>query len=61
MKVITLTFAYDISKLFEIGRFWAKDVYIDKDFISDYSAASYATFLHTNPDYNFIYIPMTLI
>ena len=50
MKVITLTFAYDISKLFEIGRFWAKDVYIDKDFISDYSAASYATFLHTNPD-----------
>jgi hypothetical protein len=50
MKVITLTFSYDINKLFEIGRFWAKDVYIDKDFISDYSAASYATFLHKNPD-----------
>ena len=49
MKVITLTFSYNINKLFEIGRFWAKDVYIDKDFISDYSAASYATFLHKNP------------
>lgn len=50
MKIITLTFAYDISKLFEIGRFWAKDVYIDKEFIFEYSAASYATFLDKNPN-----------
>lgn len=50
MKIITLTFAYDISKLFEIGRFWAKDVYINKDFIFEYSAASYATFLEKNKD-----------
>jgi hypothetical protein len=50
MKVITLTFAYDINKLFEIGRFWAKDVYIDKEFIFEYSAASYATFLDKNPE-----------
>lgn len=50
MKVITLTFAYDLKKLFEIGRFWAKDVYIDKEFIFEYSAASYATFLEKNPD-----------
>jgi hypothetical protein len=50
MKIITLTFAYDMNKLFEIGRFWAKDVYIDKDFIFEYSAASYATFLDKNPD-----------
>jgi hypothetical protein len=50
MKVITLTFAYDMSKLFEIGRFWAKDVYIDKDFIFEYSAASYATFLDKNTE-----------
>lgn len=50
MKIITLTFAYDMSKLFEIGRFWAKDVYIDKDFIFEYSAASYATFLDKNPE-----------
>jgi hypothetical protein len=50
VKIITLTFAYDIPKLFEIGRFWAKDIYIDKDFIFDYSAASYATFLYKNED-----------
>lgn len=50
MKVITLTFAYDMSKLFEIGRLWAKDVYINKDFIFEYSAASYATFLDKNPE-----------
>jgi hypothetical protein len=50
MKVITLTFSYDINKLFEIGRFWAKDVYIDKDFIFEYSAASYATFLDKNKE-----------
>lgn len=50
MKVITLTFAYDLNKLFEIGRFWAKDVYIDKDFIFEYSAASYATFIDKNPN-----------
>lgn len=49
MKIITLTFAYDLTKLLEIGRFWAKDVYIDKDFIFEYSAASYATFLDKNP------------
>jgi len=50
MKVITLTFAYDLKKLFEIGRFWAKDIYIDKQFIFEYSAASYATFLEKNPN-----------
>jgi hypothetical protein len=50
MKIVTLTFAYDIEKLFEVGRFWAKDVYINKDFIFEYSAASYATFLDKNKD-----------
>lgn len=50
MKIITLTFAYDLNKLLEIGRFWSKDVYIDKDFIFEYSAASYATFVDKNPN-----------
>jgi hypothetical protein len=49
MKVITLSFAYDMIKLFEIGRFWAKDIYVNKEFISEYSAASYATFIDKNP------------
>jgi hypothetical protein len=42
----------EYNKLNEIGRFWAKDVYIDKDFIFEYSAASYATFLDKNPNLN---------
>jgi hypothetical protein len=50
MKIITLTFAYDLNKLLEIGRFWSKDVYINKDFIFEYSAASYATFIDKNPN-----------
>jgi hypothetical protein len=50
MKIITLTFAYDLAKLYEIGRFWAKDVYVNKDFIFEYSSASYATFLDKNPE-----------
>lgn len=50
MKYIALTFDYNIKKLECIGRHWSKDVYKQKDFIFDYSAASYASFLHFNPD-----------
>lgn len=50
MKVIALTYDYDLSKLAEIGRKWAPAVYGNKDFIFEYSAASYATFLDKNPD-----------
>jgi hypothetical protein len=45
MKVIALTYSYDLPKLMDIGRKWAPDVYGGKDFIFEYSAASYATFL----------------
>jgi hypothetical protein len=50
MKVIALTYDYDLSKLAEIGRKWAPEVYGNKDFIFEYSAASYATFLDKNPN-----------
>jgi hypothetical protein len=49
MKVIALNYNYDLKKLSEIGRVWAKDVYVNKDYISNYSAASYATFIDKNP------------
>lgn len=50
MKVIALTYNYDLNVLAKNGRFWAKNVYRDKDFILEYSAASYATFIDKNPD-----------
>ena len=50
MKVIALTYNYDLDVLAKNGRFWAKDVYRGKDFILKYSAASYATFIDKNPD-----------
>jgi hypothetical protein len=50
MKVIALTYDYDLTKLAEIGRKWAPDVYGNKDYIFEYSAASYATFLDKNPN-----------
>jgi len=49
MKVIALTYNYDLGKLAEIGRKWAGDVYGNKNFIFEYSAASYATFIDKNP------------
>ena len=49
MKVIALTYDYDIGKLAEIGRSWAGKVYGNKEFIFEYSAASYATFIDKNP------------
>lgn len=49
MKVIALVFDYDLNKLSSIGRRWAGSVYKNKDFIFEYSAASYATFIDKNP------------
>jgi hypothetical protein len=34
----------------DIGRKWAENVYRNKEFIFDYSAASYATFIDKNPE-----------
>jgi len=50
MKVIALTYDYNLSKLIDLGRKWAPAVYGGKEFIFDYSAASYATFLDKNRD-----------
>lgn len=49
MKVIALVFNYNLNKLSEIGRKWAFDVYKNEDFIFEYSAACYATFVDKNP------------
>lgn len=50
MKVIALTYNYNLPKLIDIGRKWAPSVYGDKEFIFEYSAASYATFLDNHKD-----------
>jgi len=50
MKVIALNYSYDLKKLSDIGRVWANDVYVGKNFISEYSSASYATFVDKNPN-----------
>jgi len=39
-----------MPKLIDIGRKWAPEVYGDKNFIFEYSAASYATFLDKHRD-----------
>lgn len=50
MKFIALTYDYDLGKLSEIGRKWSYNVYKNKEFIFDYSSASYATFIDKNPN-----------
>ena len=56
MRAIALTFNYDLAKMKTNGRFWADEVYgVDVLNIFKYSAASYATFLKTNPK-----IPLTI-
>lgn len=50
MKVIALTYNYDLDLLAKNGRFWAKNIYKNKEFIFKYSAASYATFIDKNPE-----------
>lgn len=56
MRAIALTFNYDLVKMKTNGRFWADVVYgVDVLNIFKYSAASYATFLNTNPK-----IPLTI-
>jgi hypothetical protein len=56
MKAIALTFDYDLTKMKTNGRFWAEKVYgVEVLNIFKYSAASYATFIKTNPN-----IPLTI-
>jgi len=54
MKIISLVFEYDLSKVAESGRAWGYQGYKNKDFIFEYSAASYATFAHHNPKLEYI-------
>jgi hypothetical protein len=50
MKFIALNYNYDLGKMSDIGRKWAFNVYKNHNFICDYSAASYATFIDKNPN-----------
>jgi hypothetical protein len=54
MKIISLVFDYDLEKVASCGRAWGYQGYKNKDFIFEYSAASYATFAHHNPDLEYI-------
>ncbi len=51
MKAISLVFEYDFDKQLESGRTWGKTGYKSKDFIFEYSAASFATFAHHNSSF----------
>jgi len=50
MKTVSLVFEYDLEKQKKSGRVWSKEAYKDKDFVFEYSAASFASFLHHNPE-----------
>jgi hypothetical protein len=50
MKTVSLVFEYDIEKQKRSGRVWAEAGYKTKDFVFEYSAASFASFLYHNPD-----------
>jgi len=50
MKTISLVFDYNFKKQEDSGRVWAKTGYKNKNFIFEYSAASFATFIDKNPD-----------
>jgi len=48
MKAISLVFEYDFNRQVDSGRTWGKTGYKGKDFIFEYSAASFATFADKN-------------
>jgi hypothetical protein len=50
MKTVSLVFDYNFKKQEASGRIWAKSGYRSKDFIFEYSAASFATFVDKNPN-----------
>jgi hypothetical protein len=52
MKAISLVFEYDFKKQKKSGRMWGEKGYRSKDFIFEYSAASFATFAHHNKSFN---------
>ena len=50
MKTVSLVFDYNLEKQKKSGRFWSEQGYKNKDFIFEYSAASFASFLSVNPN-----------
>lgn len=54
MKIVSLVFNYDLEKQRQSGRLWGKQGYRSKEYIFEYSSASIATFLHHNPDREYI-------
>jgi hypothetical protein len=59
MKAVSLVFEYDFDKQVNSGRTWGKTGYKSKDFIFEYSAASFATFAHLNKDLDFCHEILT--
>lgn len=59
MKAISLVFEYDFDKQVTSGRTWGKTGYKTKDFIFEYSAASFATFAHQNSSFDFFHEVLT--
>ena len=54
MRVVSLVFSYDLDRMKSSGRVWSHGGYRDKNYIQSYSAASIATFLHHNPEKEYI-------
>jgi len=52
MKAISLVFEYDFNRQLESGRTWGKEGYRSRDFIFEYSAASFITFADKNKNFN---------
>lgn len=49
MKIFGMVFDYDLKIMQNSGRHWAPGAYKNKDYIFEYSAASFASFMHHNP------------
>lgn len=54
MRIVSLVFSYDFDRMKSSGRVWSHTGYRGKDYIQTYSAASIATFLHHNPEKEYI-------
>ena len=57
MRIVSLVFSYDFDRMKSSGRVWSHMGYKSKDYIQSYSAASIATFLHHNPEKEYIHWP----
>ena len=53
-RIVSLVFSYDLDRLRSSGRVWSHSGYRGKDYIEEYSAASISTFVHHNPEKEYI-------